>query len=145
MRIDGKCGNVDAKLIVLIVPSKNSIVPTMQTQRGRSCGYLSHTRNTGLSNRRCSLRRGEFAVERQLVQHVAERLEVHQPMLDGHLKQSAMFKDGEARIIRHRVLKLAVQRLAQPSAVFANMFPRGPIARLVRGQFAIHGIDAKRT
>src|SRR6266403_1954072 len=141
--IDGEGGDVHAMFLKFVVPAKSSVLPPPHAQRRYSCRDCDFDRNAWLSCWRRQNRAAEFALDRQLVQHVAQRFGVHQAMFDGDIEQAAMFEALQAGVFRSGRPQRVVQRAAQSGRVAPYFFWRWPIFREVIRQTSLHGIDAE--
>ncbi len=84
-----------------------------------------------------------LSVARQPVQHVRQRLRMHQPVFDGHFQHGDQLRMPFLGTLQ-RVLDCAIQLIPQAPVVTLDFFARRPIRRRVRGQSPIHWVNAKR-
>src|SRR5579884_2312032 len=141
--IDGKRRHLHSMALKFIVPAENFRV-SWKPQRCSSGRNFNHP---SVGARRRSSHAGgrpaDFAVERKLVQHVCERLGVHQAVLDRHIQINARLRERTIRFCERFALDPSVQFLAHAIIIFANFLKRRPIGRLVVGQAAVNRIDAE--
>ena len=76
------------------------------------------------------------------MQHIGQRLDVHQPMLDGNIQQSGKRK-AVARAINRPLGEFVVQSSSNSGDIVVHGFNRRPVRRLIRGQSSAHRIDAE--
>src|SRR5271155_1394465 len=86
-----------------------------------------------------------FLIKRQLMQHVSQSFKMHQPVFDGHLKQSSQRETvaGRGNISEISSRQLFVQRAAGSVHIVVHIAQGRPIRRNVGRQTSAHGIDAE--
>ena len=98
--IDGKLRDVNGVGLILVVPPKR-LAAAFETERDDASRDLDAAvvpKRSDDAERFFFPNVGpNFAVERQLVQHVGERFRVHQAVLNGHVEQS-----GERKSVARR-------------------------------------------
>ncbi len=142
--IDCKCGDFDAMLLEFIVPAERPVFNTAsQPKRGRAIGDFHAVQAARRHRGWRSHWLTRFAVHVQLVQHVAERFDMHQSMFDGNFEKAAMFEARESRVFRAEGANRGVQLLAKSLVVSPNPVGRGPILGLIRRQASFYWINAK--
>ena len=77
------------------------------------------------------------------MQHVRQRLRMHQPVLNRHFQHADQLRMPFLRPLEC-MLDLMVQFLSQTPVVAVDFFARRPISRGIRRQSPIHRVDAKR-
>ena len=82
--------DIDAMLLKFIVPTKWPALASRKAKRGCPCRDFHAAGTNARGRRRRGIRLADSSVQRQLVQHVGQRLGVHQAVLDGHLEKLAM-------------------------------------------------------
>ena len=126
-----------------VVPSKFVAYLVLQPQRHLPRRYLDEPR---LHARRPCLRRNwplNLSLRRQPVQHVRQRLRVHQPVLDRHFQHSYQLRMSFLRT-RERMLNRMIQFTPQAPVVNLHLIPLGPIAWPVVGQSPSNRVNPKR-
>src|SRR6266851_2500114 len=96
-------------LLELIVPPKCPAFASREAQRGRT-RWDSHAKRAACRGQgRDGHGLAKFAVNRQLVQHVAERFGVHQAMFDGDFQEAPVFEARESWVVRAGSANRSVQ------------------------------------
>src|SRR5207302_3087349 len=85
----------------------------------------------------------DFAVERQLMQHIGQGFGMHQAVFDGHLEEEAILQERLGRVVERSELQTCVERLPQPVLVRLDLRPPWPVRWLVSGYFAAYRINPK--
>ena len=127
--------------VELVVPPKRPFLCTPHADRRCSRGDFNRTRSVWSDRRRRQNRVDVFALDRQLVQHVAQRFDMHQAMPDSDIEQAAIFETREIGVFRGGGAQRVMQRLAQSRVAMVYLLDRWPIHRLVIGQAPIHRVD----
>src|SRR5436305_5516712 len=97
--IDCKRGYVHTVRLELVVPTE--CLAAASKAKGRlSCGNLDHRMSDRGSYQRGWIFLRNFPAERQLMQHVCQRLDMHQAMLNGHVEQCVECETVASRPIR---------------------------------------------
>ena len=78
------------------------------------------------------------------MQHVTQRLGMHQPMLDRHVRQQLRRKSALRRVRQINLLEPIIDCLPQPPIVLTHLGDRRPVARLIGRQSAADRINSKR-
>ena len=84
--VDFKRRHVCGVQIELIVPTEG-VASARESQRRHAGWNFNHSMGYGRSDDGAGTLLRNFIVERQLVKHVSQRLDMHQPMLDRHIEQ----------------------------------------------------------
>ena len=126
---------------VFVVPAEVRRIVARDSQRGAARrGFRPLPAAAGPRMRQPALAASPtFLIERQLMQHVRQRLGMHQPMFDRDVQQECRRSSrpsADSRAPR--------QASREPIPIALDLRPRGPIRGLIRRQAAIHRIDAER-
>ena len=76
------------------------------------------------------------------MKHVRKRLDVHETMLGGYVKELRKRSPALLRAFQSR-RQLLIECRTHSLIVLKNFFALGPVARLIVGKIATHRIDAK--
>ena len=74
-------------LVVFVIPAKQVGMTARQSESRRSRRNLDHAWLNRRHDQVRHMRFGDFVIEWQLVQHVGQRLRVHQAMFDRNIQQ----------------------------------------------------------
>src|ERR1700685_2716880 len=141
--VDRKSRNEGFQPVKFVVPTKLRVVSALQPKRRRSRGNIDQVRFRARRFPHRFLRRSNFPICRLLMQHVRQRLRMHQPMLDrnfDHREQQRM----PFRRIGKRSRDRPIQFIAQSLVVRIDLFALRPVRRLIARQSSADWVDSKR-
>src|SRR6266446_205114 len=125
-----------------VVPPELIAMNAFQSQDRRTRRNINQMRLNAMRLYRGNLGYANLSVTWQPVQHVRQRLRMHQPVFDGHFQHSDQLRVPFLGPLQG-VLNGMVQLIPQAPVIALDLFARLPIRRRIRRQSPIHRVNAK--
>ena len=107
--------------LILVVPSELVLISAREAQPCRTSGDLNHGGLNGCVDNSRRRRDGNLLLQRQLVEHVGQRLGMHQAMFDCYVEQQVGRKLLRGMRGGSCLLKRIIETLADSARVVAHL------------------------